>query len=604
MAWWQIIKSSLAWIAETFAVEFQLLRIAVTSPKYQNILCKEHDLDTQQIISDENAPQILIAVILRVFSNTEPGLLRKSIHSLLAQHHVRWKLLILTSINDFYRFSSTLDCYVKEDFRINVVRCETDDDDYNIALRNVKEDFFVLVEPGDELSNRALYEVARYIQQYPDTDFIYTDEDKITLEGKRKTPFFKPDWSPDYYQACMYACHLGAYRTSLVQEIGGFCSQYGRAQAWELVLRLAEKNSRICHIPKVLYHKRRLPNTKASRSQLDCHNQTLKSAHNALQAFIDRSPYPGIAEPLPNKSGFFRVRRHIQGNPLISIIIPSAATRLKIKGKSICLLEQCIASILCLSTYENYEIVLVDGYEIPEATLQAVRGPKLTLVRCNQPFNFSQRMNLGAQAAKGDILLMLNDDTEVITPGWIEAMLELAQQKEIGAVGAKLFYPNGRLQHAGVLILAGNPSHAFHNTPGKYDGYYCSNIVHRNYLGVTGACMMIRRSVFNDLQGFDESFPLNYNDVDLCLRVHQAGYRNVFTPYAELIHYESISRGSGLKPGELERLHAKFANSGYMVDDPYYNPNLSVKKPFFQLAWPSERRRRRKTLASKHNFSQ
>ena len=466
----------------------------------------------------------------------------------------------------------------------------------NAALNIANGEFIALLDHDDELARNALYEVVQHLQSYPDSDFIYTDEDQITQKGTRKNPFFKPDWSLDYFHACMYTCHLGVYRTSLIREIGGLRSQYDGAQDWDLVLRLSEKTHRIHHIPKVLYHWRTLPTSAASGAQAK--PWAYNAAQKALQDAIDRSPYPGTVEPLPNKPGFFRVRRHIQDHPLVSIIIPSAGTCMPLKNQQVCLLEQCLKSIRKLSTYQNLEIILVDGYDIPNQYLQAVQGPDLRLIRCDQPFNFAQRMNLGAEAASGEVLLMLNDDTEVITPDWIEAMLELAQQKEIATVGAKLFYPNGRLQHAGVLILAGNPSHAFHNASSQYDGYYCSNIVNRNYLGVTGACMMIRRSVFDELQGFDESFPLNYNDVDLCLRAHQAGYRNVFTPYAELIHYESISRGSGLKPGELERLHTKFADSGYMVDDPYYNPNLSVRKPFFQLAWPSEGQKRYKTLAS------
>ncbi|MEM8807385.1 MAG: glycosyltransferase [Cyanobacteria bacterium P01_G01_bin.38] len=186
---------------------------------------------------------------------------------------------------------------------------------------------------------------------------------------------------------------------------------------------------------------------------------------------------------------------------------------------------------------------------------------------------------------------MLNDDTEVITPNWIEAMLELAQQKEIAAVGAKLLFPNGHMQHAGVLILGGQPAHAFLNGSGAHEGYNGSDFVTRNYLGVTGACLMMRRTVFGELNGFDASFPLNYNDVDLCLRAHQAGYRNVFTPYAELTHYESASRQEGVAPAELGALHRRFEETGYMQADPCYNPNLSVANPHFQLAWPCESHR-------------
>ena len=585
---------------EGFFSVVQQIRIKAGSPRYHQWLKQIEQQTAEAVIGSApmKSPGPLISILLPVY-NVETIWLTKAIESVLAQQYPHWQLCIADDASTAPGIRPVLEHYSQLDARIEVIFCQKNrgiSAATNAALNIANGEFIALLDHDDELASNALYEVARHLQSYPETDFIYTDEDQITQKGTRKNPFFKPDWSLDYLHACMYTCHLGVYRTSLVREIGGFRSQYDGAQDWDLVLRLSEKTHRIHHIPKVLYHWRTLPTSAASGAQAK--PWAYKAAQNALQDAIDRSPYPGTVEPLSNKPGFFRVRRHIQNGPLVSIIIPSAGTCMTLKNKQVCLLEQCLKSIRKLSTYQNLEIILVDGYDIPNQYLQAVQGPDLKLIRCDQPFNFAQRMNLGAEAASGEVLLMLNDDTEVMTPGWIEAMLELAQQKEIATVGAKLFYPNGRLQHAGVVILAGNPSHAFHNTPGTYDGYYCSNIVNRNYLGVTGACMMIRRSVFDELQGFDESFPINYNDVDLCLRAHQAGYRNVFTPYAELIHYESISRGGGLKPGELERLHAKFTDKGYMVDDPYYNPNLSVRKPFFQLAWPSERQRHHKTLAS------
>ncbi|MEM8614210.1 MAG: glycosyltransferase family 2 protein [Cyanobacteria bacterium P01_H01_bin.105] len=583
---------------EGFLSVVQQIRLKVSSPRYDQWIkqTEREFIDgfaKDSSILDNSGP--LISILLPVY-NVESIWLTKAIESVLAQQYPHWQLCIADDASTVQAIRPLLERYSQRDPRIDVVFCSQNGGisaATNAALERANGDFIALLDHDDELAPNALYEVTRHLQVYPDTDFIYTDEDQITQKGKRKNPFFKPDWSLDYFHGCMYTCHLGVYRTSLIREIGGFRSQYDGAQDWDLVLRLTEKTNRIHHIPKILYHWRTLPTSAASGAQAK--PWAYAAAERALQSAVDRSPYPGTVKPLPGKPGFFRVRRHIQDTPLVSIIIPSAGTRLDIKGTSICLLEQCLASIRHLSTYPNYEIILVDGYDIPEATLQPIQGPDLTLVRCDQPFNFSQRMNLGTQAAQGDILLLLNDDTEVITPDWIEAMVELAQQKDIGAVGAKLFYPNGRLQHAGMVILAGNPSHAFHNGNGSHDGYHCSNIVNRNYLGVTGACLMMRQDVFTALGGFDESFPLNYNDVDLCLRIHEAGYRNVYTPHAELIHYESVSRMSELKPGELERLHAKFAHTRYMVDDPYYNPNLSVRRPFFQLAWPSERQNRLKT---------
>lgn len=573
-----------------FGSLYRRLRYKLASPNYAHWRSpvEEEDIDVKLLYNP------VVSIVLPVFNNCNDSWLIQAVESVVFQCYSRWQLCIVAA-SKYDHVRSVLPRFVETDERIEIIAITENSgisDALNNALEIAKGEFFALLEPDARLARNALYEVVKYVNIYPDADFIYTDEDCITSRGKRKNPFFKPDWSPDYFQAYMYTGHLGIYRVSLTRKVGKFRSEYDGAQDWDLALRLTEKTNRIHHIPQVLYH-RRLLSTAAFVAACN-ESWTCKVAQKALQNAVDRSSYPGRVEAYSNQTALFRVRRYIQGKPLVSIIIPSAGTCLTIKGQQTCLLEQCVNSIRQRSTYENIEIILVDGYDIPERYLRAVQGPALKLVRCDDPFNFSQRMNYGVRESRGDVLLLLNDDTEIITSDWIESMLELAQQKEIAAVGAKLLYPNGRLQHAGMVLLAGNPSHAFHNGSGKSEGYYYSNIVNRNYLGVTAACLMMRRNVFEELNGFDEKFPLSYNDVDLCLRAHQAGYRNVFTPHAELLHYESVSRVSKLKPGELERLHGRFLNTSYMVDDPYYNPNLSIYRPFFQLAWPDEPKRQRR----------
>lgn len=561
-------------------------------PKWLRAAANISQYETVGEVADTEANEVLISILLPVY-NTNVIWLTKSIESVLNQQYARWELCLIGNTSTAKHILSILDRYAQQDQRVILIFSEQNGGisaANNAALMVAKGEFIALLESDAELAPNALYEVVSYLRAHPQADFIYTDADQITQEGDHKNPFFKPDWSPDYFYSCMYTLHLAVYRTRLVRNIKGFRGEYDGAQDWDLALRISQQTSQIHHIPQVLYHRRILP--ASLTSGVEANLGAFQSAQRALQNMLDRSPYPGWAEA-GAKPGLFRVRRHIQRTPLVSILIPSAGTRLKMRGRQVCLLSQCVSSIRRLSTYQNLEIILVDGYDISEATLKLVQGSDLKLVRSDQSFNFSQRMNLAAQRADGEILLMLNDDTEIITPNWIEAMLELAQQTEIGAVGAKLFYPNGRLQHAGVLILAGNPCHAFHNGSGNHDGYHYSNIVNRNYLGVTGACMMMRHCLFEELNGFDEGFPLGYNDVDLCLRAHQAGYRNVFTPYAELIHYESVSRASGFNTGELERLHEKFEGSRYLQNDPYYNSNLSSRRPFFQLAWPNERNQQR-----------
>ena len=534
----------------------------------------------QQITQWQLHPKF--SVIMPVY-NTDAKWLERAIESVRSQVYTNWELCIADDASTATHVRPLLTQYTKLDSRIKVTfRSQNANISAasNSALELATGEYIALLDHDDELAIDALFENAKLINAYPNADFIYSDEDKIDTSGNRLDPFFKPDWSPDYFHGCMYTCHLGVYRTTLIRKIGGFRSEYDGAQDYDLVLRVVEETKNIYHIPKVLYHWRIIPTSVTSGEQAK--PWAFIAAQKALEAMLERSPYPGHVETGP-RAGFFRVRRHIIGKPLISIIIPSAGQTIETANGSLCLLENCLRSIQ-QSTYSNFEVIVVDGYDIPKSTLEAIAAPNLHLVRCSEPFNFSMRINRGTAAARGKFLLLLNDDTEVITPDWLESMLELAQQQEIGAVGAKLLYPDDKIQHAGVMVLDGNPGHAFHRCESDHPGYFCSNIINRNYLAVTGACLMIRAELFHQVERFDEEFPLNYNDVDFCLKVHQAGYRNVVTSYVQLIHYESASRQKGLRPGEWEKLNNKWKNYFQTIGgDPYYNPNLSTANANFEL---------------------
>ncbi|MBM0740845.1 glycosyltransferase [Phormidium sp. CLA17] len=523
------------------------------------------------------------SVILPVY-NVEEVWLTKAIESVRNQIYPNWELCIADDASSAAHIQPLLLHYNKLDPRIKVV-FRADNGNIvatsNAALELATGDYLALLDHDDELAIDALFENAKLINQHPDADFIYSDEDKLSVEGDRHDPFFKPDWSPDYFHSCMYTCHLGVYRTSLIRAIGGFRAGYDGSQDYDLVLRIVEHTQQIYHIPKILYHWRVIPASVTSSS--DAKPWAYEAARRALEDMLIRSDYPGRVEAGP-RQGFYRIRREIQGNPLISIVIPSAGKTL-ITEADRCLLEACIHSIRDRSSYRNIEIVVVDGYDVPERIVQAISGNDLHLVRCADSFNFAQRINLGVAHAQGEFILLLNDDVEVLTPDWLESMLEFAQQPEVGAVGAKLFYPNGSVQHMGVMVLGGNPGHAFHQVAGDHPGYFLSNLVNRNYLAVTAACLMMRRSLYNELGGMDEVFPLNYNDVDLCLKSHQAGYRQVVTPYAQLVHYESASRQAGLQPKEWETLNNKWQLYFEQLNhnDPYYNPNLSRDEVMFEL---------------------
>ncbi|MEM6451648.1 MAG: glycosyltransferase family 2 protein [Cyanobacteria bacterium P01_D01_bin.105] len=534
--------------------------------------------------------QPLFSIVMPVY-NVEGRWLEKAIESVMRQIYPNWELCISDDASTQPHIRPLLTRYAEQDSRIKVHFCDSNggiSTASNAALEMASGEYIALLDNDDELTPQALYENAKLLNRHPEADFIYSDEDKIDTVGHCRDPFFKPDWSPDYMHACMYTCHLGVYRTQLLREIGGFRSDYDGAQDYDLVLRVADKTDRIFHISKILYHWRIIPSSMAAN--IGAKSWAYQAAHKALQAMVDRSEYSGWVEDC-SALGFYRVRRDIDHDPLVSIVIPSAGSMVQSNGRDVCLLTQCINSIRAVSSYHNIEIVVVDGFDISDDVISQINSEDedaFRLVRCDRPFNFSERMNLGVRAAKGDFLLMLNDDTEVLTPNWIESLLEFAQQQEIGAVGAKLLYPNGLLQHAGIVILSGEPTHAFHQIEGHHQGYYGCNAVNRNCIGVTGACLMMRREVFEEIGGFDEDFPLNFNDVDLCLRIHQAGYRNVFTPYAELLHHESVSRGGEFDPVQLTKLQRKFEKTHYMRYDPYYNRNLSTRRPYFEIALPSE----------------
>jgi GT2 family glycosyltransferase len=455
----------------------------------------------------------------------------------------------------------------------------------NTALEIATGEYICLLDHDDELAIDALFEVAKLIVEHPDADFIYTDEDHIDARNNHFDPAFKSGWSPDLFHTQMYTCHLGVYRTKLVREIGGFRSEYDGAQDYDLVLRLTEKTQNIYHLSKILYHWRSIATSSASG--LSGKPWAFQVGKKALEAMLERSPYPGYVEET-KMPGVFRVRRHLQGQPLVSIVIPSAGKIVNSQTGQICLLEQCIQSLNEKSSYRNFEIIVVDGYDISEETLSRLNS-SVQLVRERQPFNYSRRINLGAAKARGDILLLLNDDTQILTPDWLESMLEFAQQEEIGAVGAKLLFPDGKIQHTGVVLVRdtlGNfcPTHVFYGYDSSHTGYSFSNIVNRNYLAVTAACLMVRKSVFIEVGGMAEEFPLNFNDVDFCLKLHRAGYRNVFTPYAQLSHYGSASR-SDSKVGRKEQEYFSQKWDNYLIElggDPYYHPNFG-SSPNFEL---------------------
>lgn len=523
----------------------------------------------------------IFSVLVPVY-NTNPVLLTKAIESVRSQIYPHWELILVDDCSPSAPTRQTLEHYADTDARITVIFAPTNGGisaATNLALAAATGDFIALLDHDDALTNDALYENAKVIRENPAIDILYSDEDKITETEQRFGLFFKPDWSPDYFHSSMYTCHLGVYRTALVRQLGGFRSEFDGAQDWDLMLRAVEASQQIHHIPKVLYHWRVTSTSVTAGAEVK--PWAYQAAQRALTDMTQRSLYPGYAETT-SEPGYFRVRRELQTQPLVSIVIPSAGTLMADGQRSH--LENCLDSIVSRTTYPQLELVVVDGFDLPPDTLDRVKSFGVELVRCDEPFNFSRRINAGVRHSRGEVVVLLNDDIEVITSDWLEAMLELGQQEEIGAVGAKLLLPNQRIQHAGVVLLEGGPGHAFYNLHRDNSQALMANLVNRNYLCVTGACLMIRRAVFEQVGGLDDIFPSSYNDVDFCLKLHQAGYRNVYTPFVEMIHYESVSRDCTVQPEELAIYKARWQSYlRSLGGDPYYNPNFNQASPTFEL---------------------
>jgi glycosyltransferase involved in cell wall biosynthesis len=381
----------------------------------------------------------------------------------------------------------------------------------------------------------------------------------------------------------MYTCHLTVARRALVEAAGGFRKGYEGAQDYDLWLRMMQRTDRIAHVPRILYHWRKLPQSTASAGAAKPWAQD--AGHLALRDYVARA---GIdADVIPGSTpGLFRVRRRIAGRPLVSIVIPTAGRPREVRGRRHDLLAQAVRSIVERTEWPEWEIVVVaDAAGLQPSSLEALRGTRhqVLALAADGPFNFSRKINAGVAASQGAHVLLFNDDLEAIDRDWMSAMLEYSQDPAIGAVGAQLLYPDGRLQHVGMLLgVAGVAAHAYHQHPGSTPGYYGSVIGPRNFSAVTAACLMTRRAVFDEAGGFDEAFPIDFNDVDYCLRVRRAGYRVVYTPYARLHHHESASFGARQQdPAGIAEMKRRWPE--VIARDPYYNSNLTREFPDYRL---------------------
>jgi glycosyltransferase involved in cell wall biosynthesis len=443
----------------------------------------------------------------------------------------------------------------------------------NDALTMASGEFVALLDHDDELQPDALRLVDEAITGEPEADYVYTDEDKIDDAGRRAFAFLKPDWSPERLRTQMYTCHLSVLRRSLVDDVGRFRPEFNGSQDWDLVLRVTERARRVVHVPEVLYHWRML-STSASGAGLEAKPWAYEAGARAIQAHCNRTGIEAVAEHDPEFSGIYHLLPRLRRQPPVSIVIPTGGQVRDVHGELVVLITRCVESIIKTSTYDNFEIVCVIDERTDTRRLEAVRAiadGRLQVVSCTGPFNFSERINTGVLASDGEHVLFLNDDIEVVTPDWVERMVMYSQLPEIGAVGAKLLFGDDCLQHAGVILNEVGPGHIYRRFHRDHGGYFNMLKVANNFQAVTGACLMSRRAVFDEVGGLSMLFPVNFNDIDYCLKLREQQLRVVVDPDTVLYHYESSSRPPDVSEWEIRLLQERH---GSAVPDPYYNPGF------------------------------
>ncbi len=541
--------------------------------------------------------QPTVSIIVPVYEIAEIWLV-KMIESVRRQVYPHWELCLADDASKSPHIRQTLTRYAAMDSRIKVVFREENGHisaASNSAIEVATGEWLGFLDHDDELSEHALFWVVEALNRHPEAGLVYSDEDKIDEQGQRSQPYFKCDWNPALLLNSNYICHFAVYRSELVRSVGGLRVGFEGSQDYDLVLRVTEQlqNHQIIHVPRILYHWRTLESSTAK--QISAKNYALDAGLLALkEAMVRRSCGDAEVMIAPLHDCAYRVIYPIPPPPpLVSILIPTR--------NGLDLLARCIASIIDKTTYRSFEIIVVDNGSDDPAVLDylhtlAERYPDQTLrvIRDDRPFNYSQLNNVAAQAAAGELLLLLNNDIEVIEADWLREMVSHALRPEIGVVGARLLYPDDRVQHVGVVMGVHDlAAHVLCGLPRSSHGYFSRDRLTQHYLVVTAACAMVRKAVFHQVGGLNEvELPVAFNDVDFCLRVHQAGYQNLFTPYAELYHHESATRGSDVEnPEKIQRAQREiyYLKSTWKTKnfaDPYYNPNLTLDGVTCALAFP------------------
>ena len=533
-----------------------------------------------------------ISVIVPLY-NTPERLLRRCIDSVRAQLWPHWELCLADDASTARHVRTICERYAREDKRIHFTRREENGHiaaASNTALGLAGGEFVALLDHDDELASHALYMVAEALNERPDLDLIFSDEDKIDDTGTRREPWFKSDWNYDLMLSQNAVVHLAVFRRRLVEEAGGFRSGFDGSQDYDLTLRVAERTTpeRICHIPFVLYHWRAIPGSVA----LDVGEKQYPyaAAARVLEQHLERTGRTGARVERQDHAGFYRVQWPLPADPpRVAIIIP---TRDKVE-----LLRAAVGSILRRTDYSSFEIIIVDNGSIEEQTLQYLHEvathSNVRVLRYDQPYNFAALNNWAVAQTDAPLVGFVNNDIEVITPGWLSEMASQALRPEVGAVGCKLYFPNGTIQHAGIVVgIGGRAGHPHLGLQRGAPGYFGRAACVQRFSAVTAACMVMRRDVFLRFGGFNEhDFGIAFNDVDLGLRLNRAGLAVLWTPHAELYHHESASLGSPTSDRRQRQFEQECANLARcwpdaIRNDPFYNPNLTDAGGDWSLAIP------------------
>jgi len=543
---------------------------------------------TKEIGSWSNLP--LVSVIMPVH-NPSPWMLREALDSVRAQLYPHWELCVADDRSTDPGVREILEDYSRRDSRIRVRWRETNGgiaEASNTALGMARGSWVALLDHDDLLAESALYALVREVRSAPSARLVYSDEDKINEAGLRFGPYCKPDWNLSLFRSHNLITHLAAFEKTLLHEVSGFRSGFEGAQDYDLCLRCVERLTpeQIRHVPRVLYHWRSHVGSTADESA-DAKPHAMRNGRKALQEHFDRLAIDARVELIGH--GFRVHYARPSPAPLVSLIIP---TRDRVH-----LIKKCVHSILEKTAYPAFEILIVDNGSRDEAALsflqEAARLEKVRVLRVEGPFNFARLNNAGVRACRGEVIGLLNNDLEAIEPGWLDEMVSYAWQPDVGAVGALLLFPNGSVQHGGVILGTGGwAGHAHKGFPARSPGYAGRLSLASEFSAVTGACLVVRKKLYEEVGGLDEEhLAVACNDVDFCLRLRERGLRNVWTPFAKLLHHESASRGYEDTPEKAARFAAERAVMSErwgdkLLKDPCYSPNLTLDREDFSLARP------------------